>query len=76
MKVFRPLVADTRKEVGSIVYDCCEKRGTNNIIIFEKYQSEVALNDHMKTSHFLEVYPQVVKLIDGNIEVSRCPKLI
>jgi len=74
MKVFKPLIENTRKEPGCIIYDCCEKFGSNDLIFFEKYKSEEELERHMKNDHFTKAYPEVVKLIDGDVRITRCPK--
>jgi len=75
VELFKPLIEATRKEPGCLYYDCCEDR-PGHFTFVEKYKTTEDLEFHMKTNHFLEAIKVVSTLIDGEVKISRLPKLI
>ena len=65
LAIFKPLIEETRKEPGCLVFDCTNEQGTDNFIFFEKYRSEEDLEKHLRSAHYLKAYPEVQKRICG-----------
>jgi quinol monooxygenase YgiN len=53
---FEWLVENSRKEAGSLRYDCyTDANEPGVLIIIEKYTNQQAFEDHKKTEHFLKL---------------------
>jgi len=74
ISLFKPLVEETRKEPGNVYYDCCES-SPGKFVFVEKYKSEADLDIHMKNDHFTKAFPLVQQLIEGEVKITRLPKL-
>jgi len=65
-EAFAPCVAATRKEPGCVAYylnrDVDEPSA---FVVFEEYKNIVALEDHAKSPHVVELLKTVGPLIDG-----------
>ena len=62
----KKLVAETLKEKGCIMYECC--CGIDNplkCVILEKWESKEILDAHMETAHFKEYIPKMDPLTNG-----------
>jgi len=69
-------VEKTRLEDGCIMYECCEKEGSDNVIFVQKWRSLKDLESHKKQPHLALIKPEIDKLIEGKVVISRCPRLI
>ena len=57
------LIKETRKEEGCIEYSLYEDVNSQETICFiEKWESQEALNEHMKSQHFTRIVPRLREL--------------
>ncbi|MGD9566852.1 MAG: putative quinol monooxygenase [Sedimentibacter sp.] len=60
IKLYEELVSETRKENGCIAYNLFrDKKDPSILTMIEEWQSQEALDLHMKTKHFTTIVPQV-----------------
>lgn len=60
LKLYEELVSKTQKEEGCISYHLFRDVNDNSILtMIEEWESQAALNAHMKTEHFTRIVPMV-----------------
>ena len=65
------LVAETRKEEGCISYQLFQDVKDRNVFTFiEEWQSQEALQSHMKSKHFTEAMPKLAQVREKDSEVN------
>lgn len=65
------MVAETVKEEGCIAYQLCQETvNERKMAMIEEWESQEALDRHMKTAHFLEYIPKMHQLQEGETEVN------
>lgn len=65
------LIEETRKEAGNISYALYEDIANPQIITFiEEWQDKEALDQHMNSEHFKEIFPKLKALQEKEIEVN------
>lgn len=63
IKMYEVLVEKTRKEEGCIAYNLYRDSKDSSILtMIEEWESQEALDKHMKTDHFTSLVPQIGKL--------------
>lgn len=63
IKMYEELVAKTRLEDGCISYNLFRDKKDNLILtMIEEWESQKALDNHMKTEHFTRLVPLIGKL--------------
>ncbi len=63
IKMYEELVEKTRLEDGCISYNLFKDTKDNSILtMIEEWESQEALDKHMKTEHFLRLVPIIGKL--------------
>lgn len=63
IKMYEVLVEKTRKEEGCIAYNLYRDTKDSSILtMIEEWESQEALDKHMKTDHFTSLVPQIGKL--------------
>jgi quinol monooxygenase YgiN len=71
IKLASQLAAETRKETGCISYELCQDIKNSTILTFiEEWESQEALDKHMKSKHFVEIVPKMGQLREGDSEVN------
>lgn len=64
------LIKATRNEKGCISYILCEDIKEENILVFvEQWESQEALDGHMKSKHFIEIVPRLNKFKKFDSEI-------
>ena len=70
-KVVTVLLAETKKEEGCIAYQLFQDLNNNDIFTFiEEWQSQEALQSHMKSKHFVEAMPKLNELREKDSEIN------
>lgn len=65
------MVAETVKEEGCIAYQLCQETvNERKMAMIEEWESQEALDRHMKAAHFLEYIPKMHQLQEGETEVN------
>jgi quinol monooxygenase YgiN len=71
IKLASALAAETRKEAGCISYGLYQDVKNSTVFSFiEEWESQEALDKHMKAKHFVEIVPKMGQLRDGDSEVN------
>lgn len=61
------MVEETKKEAGCVFYESCEAiDNPNSQTVIEKWESQEALDAHMKTAHFTEIVPKLRELRESS----------
>jgi quinol monooxygenase YgiN len=66
------LITETRKEDGCISYNLVQDREEPGILTFiEEWESKDHLDAHMKTAHFVKIFPELLKctLKEGEVNI-------
>ncbi|MDR0237990.1 putative quinol monooxygenase [Acinetobacter sp.] len=64
---FKPLISHTRKEFGCLQYDLHQEiHDPATLVVFERWKTEIALEEHLKTDHFIAFFNEVSELIKYN----------
>ncbi|MDR3296524.1 MAG: antibiotic biosynthesis monooxygenase [Clostridiales Family XIII bacterium] len=70
LKVFRELVAETRKEDGCIAYGVHQKIEDPLVLtMLEEWESMEHLKAHMKTAHFVTLIPKTEAFYSAETEI-------
>ena len=65
------LVEETRKEEGCIAYQLCQDvKDETTFAFIEEWQSREALDNHMKSKHFVETMPKLDEIRKKASEVT------
>lgn len=73
----RICVTATRKEPGCLLYACHKDLEVPGRYVFiERWERQAALNDHMKTPHFLTLGETLKPLLAAPLQVSRLQELL
>ncbi len=71
LDLFKGLVADVRKEEGTLSYTVNRDTADPNVIVvLERYRDAEALTAHSSTPHFAAFSKRIAGLIDGQMEMS------
>jgi quinol monooxygenase YgiN len=75
--IARSLVEDTNKnDAGCISYTLCQELGNPQVLaMIEEWESQEALDNHMKAKHFLDNIPKLGALCEKEAEISLYQKL-
>ena len=66
-EAFTPCVAATRKEPGCVAYYLNrDVDDPSAYVVYEQYKNIVALEDHAKSDHVVELLKKVAPLLDGS----------
>ena len=77
MSIIPELVAETRKEDGCISYQLFQDVKNKKMLSFvEDWESNEALQRHMKSKHFQEAMPKIAELQEKEMELSVCTLVI
>ena len=61
--LYDELVKETRKENGCIAYDLFrDKKDPDILTMIEQWESDEALEKHMKSEHFTRIVPMIAKM--------------
>ena len=71
--VLMAMVGPTNREAGCVVYNLHEHPGKNGptFSFYEVWQSQAALDEHMKTGHVRSFTDRLKELVEGEIEIER-----
>lgn len=70
LEMLKGLVPETRKEAGCFQYDLHAATDDPAAFAFyERWSSESALADHIKTAHIQQAFGRVPELVDGSVSI-------
>lgn len=68
----RPAVELTRAEAGNLDYSFSfDGNDENRLNVFERWESEEAMNTHMATAHLAEMMTNIGPCIGGDVSLTR-----
>lgn len=71
VQMFQGLVADVRKEEGTLFYTVNrDSADPNTLVVMERYRDKNALNAHSKSPSFLQFAQKVGPLLVGGLEIT------
>ena len=65
-EALKALVAPSRAEEGCLLYDVCRSADdATQLLVLEEWESQAALDAHMRTPHFVAFLKKVGEAIEG-----------
>jgi quinol monooxygenase YgiN len=65
-QALKELVAPSRAEEGCLLYDVCRSvDDATELLVLEEWESQAALDAHMRTPHFVAFLEKVGEAIEG-----------
>jgi quinol monooxygenase YgiN len=71
IEMFRGLIANVRKEEGTLFYTVNrDSADPNTLVVMERYRDKDARRAHSKTPYLIEFFQKVGPLLEGNPEIA------
>lgn len=76
IKLFKKMIAPTKKENGYIEYDIYQdEKVLSTFIVLEKWESRKDFDKHLESKHFKEIVPEMMELMTKETEVNLAYKI-
>lgn len=76
LKIFEGMIEPTKKEKGYIEYEMYQdEENPTLLIVLEKWETKEDFDNHLKSGHFEEIIPEMVKLMAKETEFSLSKKI-
>lgn len=71
MDLCKDLIEETLKEEGCIEYGVYQELGNPEILtMLEEWKDESHLDEHLKSRHFMEIFPLLSKCLEKETEIN------
>lgn len=77
LEIFKGMIEPTQKEKGYIEYEMYQdEEDLALFIVLEKWKSREDFDNHLKSKHFQEIVPEMVKLMRKEAELNVCRRVL